>query len=477
MKIFVASMMHETNTFTTGRTDYEHFSPVIGDEIYHASKWEESSAMGSIQTLKSEGVSIFPSLFGSALPSGLLKREAYLKMKERILNDLQKADELDGVCLALHGSMYAEGIDDVEGDLLEAIRQDIGKDIPIVVALDMHASMTERMVNSVNGIVAYRTAPHIDMKETGVRAANLLLTLIREKMQTTIEWIQIPLLLCGEQSETNVPPMAELIAYIKQMEKESDILSADYLLGFPWADSTHNGVSVVVVGRQANQSSLKETAKQLARKFWAQRHRFDFTTEAYPFDEAVTVAIQDERQPIVIADSGDNPTAGASEDVTYGLKKLIESQVERALYAVIFDEQAWNVCQQTQVGREVALSLGRLDFEKDIPYQVKGKILLLKEVDGVGCAVVQTSGVTFIITNRRTAVTDPAFLQQLGINPFAYKVIVIKSGYLFPKYQKLAARKILALTPGDTNVMLRELPYKKVSRPIYPFDMEMNWRP
>ena len=180
---------------------------------------------------------------------------------------VKKAGKVDGICLGLHGSMYVDGEDDPEGDILEALREIVGSEIPIVAALDMHATVTEKMVKAANAFVGYHTAPHVDVYDTGCRAASVLLKVLKDDITLKMEWVRIPMLLAGEQSETDVSPMRELMVSLKEVENEDGIFSASYLLGFPWADSPHNGVSIVVVGRSEKADIISKAAKDLAHWF------------------------------------------------------------------------------------------------------------------------------------------------------------------------------------------------------------------
>ena len=379
--------------------------------------------------------------------------------------------------------MYVDGEDDPEGDILEALWEIVGSEIPIVAALDMHATVTEKMVKAANAFVGYHTAPHVDVYDTGCRAASILLKVLKDDITLKMEWVRIPMLLAGEQSETDVSPMRELMVSLKEVENEDGIFSASYLLGFPWADSPHNGVSIVVVGRSEKADIISKAAKDLATGFWGKRKEFTFTTEAYPLDEALTKALEYDRNPVIIADSGDNPTAGATQDLTLSLKVMLDRKITNALVVFIVDPVSWKACAGTGVGAKVSLRLGRVEpVLNGAPLKVEATVLSVKKACGIDCAVIDVNGITVIVGNKRRAayiaphpVYDPGFLDELGLSPNDYKIILIKSGYLSPQYRKIAARRMLALTPGDTNLILTDIPYKKVPRPIFPLDEDTEW--
>lgn len=477
MRIAVGSIMHESNTFTHITTPIEDFAPILGDAVFESAEWMgETAAGGIIQTLQSQGVTVVPTLFADALPSGVVETQAYERMRDQMLERIAGEKALDGVCLALHGSMYVEGYDDPEGDLLRRVREIVGPNLPIVCALDMHATITETMLDAVDGWTAYKTAPHTDKFDTGVRAARLLLKALREGVSLVCHSVRLPILISGEQSETDAEPMAGIIRDMDGLERMEGIYAASCLLGFPWADSPHASVAVVIVGDKERQHVVREKTMELAQKIWDLRHDFTFTTEAYPLDEALDVALADPRRPIVISDSGDNPTAGASEDLSIVLKRLIERQLDDVLVAVIVDPEAMASIVRAGEGATVDVPLGRTEYAFDAPkLNVSALVRRIAVVDGVQNAVLEIQGVVVVVTDIRVDVTDPGYLTTLGLDPEAFKIVVVKSGYLSPAYQNIAARKILALTPGDTNVVLSQLPYRKVPRPIFPLDPETPW--
>lgn len=481
MRIAVGSIMHESNTFTHITTSLEDFEPIIREAIFDSDEWlNHTSAGGILRTLSDHGVEILPTLFGDALPSGVIEADAYRRMRDEMLtiisDDIKAGNRLDGVCLALHGSMYVEGLDDPEGDLLERLRNLVGPDVPIVCALDMHANMTEKMQRAINGVTAYRTAPHIDKFETGARAAQMLLESLKDGTKLITEWIRLPIILSGEQSETDAEPTRTLMRALEEAGKQEGIFSASYLIGFAWADSPHTSVSVIVTGDRKRAQTVRATALHLAELFWERRHEFGFTTEAHELDDALSIALQDERRPIVIADSGDNPTAGASEELAIVLRTMLDRGIQDALVAVIADPDAMRIIEQAPRGEEISLKLGRIVPRPDGPkLEVAARVQNIDTVFNVRSAVLNIKGITTIVTENRIDVTDPQYLYQLGINPKNFKLIVVKSGYLSPAYQKLAARKIFALTPGDTSLELSQLPYRRVCRPIIPLDNDVAW--
>lgn len=479
MRIAIGGLSHESNTFTHRTTSFEAFDTVEGAHVFEKERWTaRRSTGGIIDTLAEVGADVVPTFFAKGLPSGTVEAAAFRRMADEITSGIEAAGPVDGVCLDLHGSMYAEDCADPEGELLERIRAIVGDETPIVCALDMHATITDRLIDNVDGITGYRTAPHTDVYETGERAASLLLDVVEGDADLVVEWEYLPMLLAGEQSETDAPPMDRLMDRLRSIERRSDVLSAAYFLGFPWADSPHGGVSAVVVGESSSQDVVRSTATSLAREFWECRDQFSFTTEAYPLNQALDEALDESDTPVIVADSGDNPTAGAAEDLTIVLERVLERGVDDALFAVIADREVVRTCREAGEGSAVALELGRLSTEPDASgLNVEATVRILGSYADVDAAVLDIDGVTVVVTPEPTAVTDPSFLRDLGVSPEDYGLLVVKSGYLSPAYQRLAGRTMLALTPGDTNEVLTELPYENVPRPTYPLDEKASWSP
>ena len=478
MQIAIGGMSHESNTFTRETTSLDEFDTKCGEEVYGSEHWMNHAVGGIADTLSDRQVEIVPTFFAKALPSGTVEADAFNRISSEIVDRIADGAPVDGVCLHLHGSMYAEGYDDPEGELLEKVREIVGKNTPLVCSLDMHATVTERMMDAADGFTGYRTAPHTDVYETGERAASLLLRVLKDQLEVTMDRVPVPMLIAGEQSETDSPPMNRMIEQLQEVERLPGILSTAYFLGFPWADSPHNGVSAVVTGTRSAAEVVQRRAAELAEEFWDDRRRFVFTTEAHSFKDALDRASAETDAPVVVADSGDNPTAGASEDLAVTLKQLLERGESDVLYAVLRDAEAIDACRDAGADATVCLELGRSSTAAGAPgVDVEATVRCVEDLDEMCAAAVKIDGVTVVLTDRRTAVTDPNLLRDVGEVPEEYDVIVVKSGYLSPAYQRLAGRTMLALTPGDTNEILSDLPYERVPRPVYPLDEDVTWSP
>lgn len=478
-RVLVAGMHHESNTFNPIITGEEDFNIYRGSEILDALN-DGDSISGIIRTLQADGgVEVVPVIFARAVPNGEIDRELYLGLKEELIAGIKAAGSIDALCLSLHGSMRIDGIGEAEGDILEAVRE-IHPDLPLVTSLDMHATVTERMLQCADGFVGYKEAPHIDCFETGAHAAQLTLEALKGTKLTTA-WCRVPILIAGEQSETTVEPMKSMIDALKTAEELDEVLAASYLLGFPWADCEENGVCALVVTKEDPGTALA-MAQDLGILFWETRRDFKFHTETYEPAEALAAALAAPEQPVYLSDSGDNPTAGSSADCTNFLKLILETPAAAALnpsilYAGIFDPAAVEGCRG-RVGEEVTLSVGaKFDTKTSSPLILTGTVkgfIPRWGAYGADIALFHTGGVDLILTAKHIGFIGPDMFEAFGIRAQDRKLIVVKLGYLTAFHKAEAARTIMALTDGSSNEKLASLPYEKVARPFFPLDTDFN---
>ncbi len=470
MRIAIAGLSHETNTFSSLPTRREDFVVRRADEIL-----DEPGFRDLISRL---GVEPVPILFARALPSGPVDAAAYRAFKEEILAGLAAAGPLDGIFLILHGAMYVDGIGDAETDLVRAIRSQLGDEIPIAARLDLHGNMTPEFVDRMDILVAYRTAPHRDVKATRDRALTLLVESIRAGRRPHTVMVRVPLLLFGEQTITEVEPMASLMAMLPQVDARPGILASSIMIGFAWADVPNAAVSVLVVAEDADRREVAlAQARRLAEAMWERRAQFGYDVETLPVDEAIEVALAAPESTVFVSDSGDNTTAGGAGDVPYVLERLLAHEAPDAVFAALADAPATRRCYQAGVGAEVSLVVGgRLDPINGRPLPITGRVTHLAPPEE-GIATVRVGGVHVILTRRRRAFTRLADFQQAGIDPLAHKIVVVKLGYLFPELRDVAPRTIMALSPGFATQVITDLPYRHVIRPIYPLDPKMQWAP
>ncbi|MDR0689461.1 MAG: M81 family metallopeptidase [Spirochaetaceae bacterium] len=490
MRILSGGMNHESNTLNPIITGPKDFVVFYGDEILKNGLLPGYASTGIINALKEAGAEIVPTVLARAVPNGVVSAPFYYSLKREFIHRTKEAlaqGPLDGVCLALHGSMKVEGLGCAEGDILGALRE-ILPGVPVTVALDMHATVTPEMLRGADGFVGYKTAPHVDCPETGAHAARMLLSVLKTGKRLTTAYRRVPMLIAGEKSESEAEPMASLIEACRRIETRPGILAASFLLGFPWADDAHNGVSALVTGFE-DALGVEAAAGELAAAFWARRKDFAFRSEFYGPQEALAVAyraaLEAGERPVFISDSGDNPTAGAAGDATDILERILET-LETAdklptplLYSGFYDAPATAACIKAGTGAELNLTIGgnwdTLNGRK-IPLRVRVETIV-REFGPFHADLVLVSyrNLRLTLTSKHIGFGEEELLPALGINPADYCLVVVKLGYLEPCFRSIAARAIMATSRGCSNEVLETIPYQKIRRPLYPLDPDMEW--
>jgi microcystin degradation protein MlrC len=484
MRILVGAFGHESNTFTPFLTTTDDFFARRGVETLRATSLRPGAFGGVVDTLRQHSdVELVPSLTAWAMPGGVVARETYERFKAGILD---AAHDVDGVCLALHGAMRAEGLDYCEDDLLADLRARVGPAVPITVALDMHANLIRDTMRHVDALVAYKTAPHDDTFETGQKAAELLLGILTQGVRPAIGFAKIPFLLPGEMAQTSLDPMKGMMDLVAAVERLPGVLSASLMNGHCWADVPDIGVSAVVV-TDGDAALAQAQADRIAWAFWARRADFAVSAEAYDLDEAVEKALAAPESTVFLSDSGDNPGAGGSTDVPALLAALLARGATGVVYAGMWDRGAVAACLAAGVGRAITLEIGgKLDVRHGRPLRVTGVVRSL--FDGViwrggqrqapgrtrpgPIAVLNVAGIDIILTATRHSFEDPLQLRVLGLEPLDYKIVVLKRGYLTTEFAQIAPRSILAFTPGCTNCRVERMAFGRVQRPMYPLDRD-----
>lgn len=476
-RIVIGGLHHESDTFnpiTTGRSDIR---VIRGNELF--SLKNRSSLCGEVDMLLSKGYELVPTLLARAVPNGEWDRQYYLQLKNEMLDMIKKAGRIDAFCLSLHGSMRVKDLGEAEGDLLEDIRA-LYPDTPIITSLDMHATVTKRMIRNCDGFVGYKTAPHVDEYETGVHAANIVIKILEEGVKPAMSAVHVPFMVAGEQSETSVEPMKSLMEYLRSVERQDKVLAASILLGFPWADTEENGVTCIALTDDDMKLS-ENISMEIADKFWSHRDDFKFYNETHMPDKAIdeTVKLLEKGiYPVVISDSGDNPTAGSSQDVTNFLSLIIEDgrlcNLNPCLcYQGFYDPEVCSLAFDAGVGGRIKTTLGaKFDKIKSQPIQIDAKVKALvkgwKGANGTDLALIDIGGIDVVITSLHVGCYDPEMMKVLGVVPEKCKVIIVKLGYLEPEIRQIARHSMMALTTGSSDELFERLEYKKMKEKMYP---------
>lgn len=476
MRIGIAGISHEALTFSPVPQTMQDFRVLRGPEALGY-----RGLADAVRALEFEPV---PILVASArCPSGVVEERTYLQLRDEMLDRLRDAGPLDGICLVLHGAMLVENIWSGETDQVRMIRAAVGREMPLAVRLDPHANLTEEFANKADTWACFRTAPHRDQAETLLRTLTLLTKCVRSRLRPRPVFIRIPLLLPGERSTTGVEPMRSLLEMAREIERMPGILNAEVLIGFGWADTWHAGSNVVVVAEdEAHLPEARRQARRLAQAMWDQRERFTFDQEiADSADDAIDTALRAPEQTVFITDSGDNPTAGAPGDATHFLARLLAKKVPDAIVAGIPDPAAARACFEAGVGGQITIKVGgKLDSVRGGPVTLTGTVEHLHRAAAptdASLATFRANGIRVIISDHRYTYHEPDDFRKAGIDPLRHRMVIVKLGYLMAPLREIAPREILALTPGYADMDFTRLPYRQVTRPIYPLDTAFTWHP
>lgn len=461
----------ECSTYGHIRTRYDEFTILRGDEL-------NASARFAVLKKRYPDVPFMGTIVATAVPGGPVARDAYDKIKAEFLDRLKALLPLDGLYLPMHGAMTVDGLDDAEADWYEAARKVVGPTCLLSASYDLHGNISKRIIDSLDMMSAFRTAPHIDKEETMFRACDMLVKCLKENIRPTLEWATIPVLMPGERSSTSWQPAKRLWAQLPELNKTPGVMDVSMLVGYVWADQSRSAASVVVTG--TNPANEEKVAKNLAQQYWDARKEFAFGDPVCPLDECIDKAMKSDVHPLVLADSGDNPTGGGNGDQATVLEALLKAGAKDVVFGGIADKPATDACYAAGVGKTIPLSIGAtLDPIASKPEKVQATVkALLQNVDPAKReAAVQIQGVTLILSAYRRPYHEIIDFTKLGIDPAAAKIVVVKSGYLEPQIKQMAKANLMALTDGAINQDIVNLPKNKNRPPTYPFVDDLTFTP
>jgi microcystin degradation protein MlrC len=475
MRIGIGGLSCECCTFSPLQSTATDFCVSRGDSL-----------LGDYDFLSAyKGVEFVPLLRARALPGGPIDAGFYSEIKNELLERLVSGGPWDGLFLHMHGAANVAGVDDAEADLFASIRRVVGGNCLLGASYDLHGNVSAATAGCLDILTAYRTAPHTDEHDTVRRACDLLVDCVRRGRPPVRAYIPVPVLLPGEKTGTGWEPGASLYAAIPGAIERYGLLDASVLIGYVWADEPRSTASVLALGAPgADPDRVQAAAKHLAGRFWESRRGFSFGTPAASADECIRDAMESGEFPVIVSDSGDNPTAGGAGDVPYVLERLLALGAEKALVAGIVDTDVFRQCREAGSGNRADLVLGgKLDTVNGKPLRVSGEVISIHDApwagggDGDGAAVIRTAGVVVIVTGRRKPFHTLDDFLAVGIDPREFAIVAVKMGYLVPAIRELAARSLLALSPGAVNQDITAIPYRRIHRPMFPFDPDMDWTP
>ncbi len=477
-RIAIAGLGIESSTFSPAVTHEEAFHARYSGEVFTAYPFMMDAA-----PLR-EQAKWFSTVVGKSLPGGAVTREAYESLVGKMLDSLKKYGPYDGLYFDIHGAMSVKGLDDPEGDLITRIRKVIGDKTLISTSMDLHGNVSWRLAQNTDLMTCYRMAPHEDAMQTKERAVvNLLERLKSGKGKPAYKaLITVPILLPGEKTSTRIEPGKSLYAEVAPLaDRQPGVIDAAIWIGYAWADEPRNHAAVMVVGD--DKTKVTQTAEKLARSFWNARDKFGFVAPTGKLADVLTKALASTKRPFYISDTGDNPTAGGAGDVTWTITQLLNRPEFKKpdgpslIYASIPDPGFIKKAVAAGIGGQVDGTAGAIvDSRFASPVPLKGTVtsIVKGDKDAEVEVVVKVGSINVIVTQKRKPYHEEKDFTRLGLTPRTADIVVVKIGYLQPELYDMQKDWIMALTPGGVDQDLFRLPYKRIQRPMFPFDKDMK---
>lgn len=487
MRVIVGGILHESSTFTVVPTTWDSYLErffLTGNEIITTLSGTNTAPSGFIDGAKQFGFEVIPTVYAEAHPSMPTPRPIFDAIVAELLERIRQVGKIDGVLLELHGSMVvgdldtADGLDDAEGHILTLVRELIGDEIPIVVALDIHANMSPLMVEKADVLLGRKTYPEVDMAARGRDCAAILHRIMQEGVHPTMALRLIPMI-WGMNQVTDQPPMNEAIAYLREIESRNGVICGSIAVSYYLADVPFMGSSVYVV--TDNDATLAQKyADELAD--WCCLRRAEWHYALPRTKEAIEIARNIGRYPAIFADTRDNTGGGSPGDSTGMLHAFIEAGLEDACILYIVDHEAIAACHSAGVGAELSLKIGGKSSPlqgEPIPMNVEVVALSdghfkysgpmyagLESTMGLS-AYVRQGGLHVILVSVGEQPYCTAFAQSMGLDPRQMRYIGVKSTAHFRAGFGAWAGSIQLVDEPSLHG-LGNLPYRRLGRKVYP---------
>ena len=401
------------------------------------------------------GIETYPIFFNRSVPGGPIESQYFRLTKDKFIAELDSLGTLDGVLLIMHGAIFVDDIDDPEGEWIEAVRDVVGEDCIVSVSFDLHGQVTDKIVNNINAFAAYRTAPHIDVEETYKRASKILADALISNQRPTVLWSPIPMLVSGEMSSTFVEPCQSIYKNLDSLDQRQGIIDSNLMVGYVWADTQRAAASAVVTC--TNKKVGTEVCQIIANLYWDSRQQLKFDMQSG--DISATIHSLPKNFSI-IADSGDNPTAGGVGDRADVLEAVLSKKIEHVLFAGIASESAYNELQKGNkfnIGGSFGGGGPNLELNADEVYFEEQ------------CAIARVQNITIVVSKRRRPFHYLSDFNHLRLKLQDYRLLVVKSGYLSPELQGLSCPSFMVLSNGAVNQDLKNIDNHHRKKPTFPF--------
>ena len=483
MRIAIAQVSHETNTFSSELTDQAAFairSWIEGDEIlkrhrgvrdYIGGMIDEAAALG--------GVTLLPTFAAITSPSGFIRAETWAEIKRRVLDGLRAVAPFDAICLELHGAGIAESTGDIEGDLLRTLRLEYGAAMPIAATLDLHGNITERMVDNADMLFGVKEYPHVDMYERGRDAIHHLNLMQRGLLRPSMALTRLPMVI--PTTTTFHGPLKAVNAHCAEWEAKPGMVHCAAYHGFPYGDSDATCVSVIAIAN-GDEALARQAARDVADFIWRQREVFAIDLPGAA--EGLETALSCPEAPVIVNESSYNPGAGAPGDGTWLLAELLRRNVPGTCFAHLADAEVVAAAHQAGEGARIAVSLGgKVDKLHGPPLKVEAEVVMNTRCRFIASTPMGKGGerdygrstrlrighVDVIVTELKSQLLDDEMLKLHDMPMDRYKVIAIKSSQHFRAFFETAAARIVTVdTPGISTFNFETFDFTTAVRYLYP---------
>ncbi|MGR3913033.1 MAG: M81 family metallopeptidase [Gammaproteobacteria bacterium] len=484
MKVAVGGFQHETNVFAPYKADYAAFEqrdewpPLsLGAQMLDNVRGVHLPISGAIARLRELGHEIAPLLWCSAVPCAHVRESAFERIAAMLFEALRNALPVDGVLLDLHGAMVCEHLPDGDGELLRRARA-VAAGVPVVASLDLHANLSNMMAEKASALDIYRTYPHVDMGDTGARAADQLDALMRHRLTRfpAAAMRRADFLIPLNWGCTLLDPAKSIYDFLAR--RAGKVAGLSLACGFPHSDVPEAVPALITYGFE--QRAVVTAADDLLREL--QRRELEFRGKVYGIEDGVTEALRlavDARGPVLLADTQDNPGGGGPGDATEILRALVAHHAAGALVGLINDAQAAKRAHAAGRDAEIDIALGGTSGVKDSrPFEAKFRVLNLSDgqfqatgpmlagarIDLGPVALLETGGVRVVVASKAVQAMDQSMFRHLQIDPAAAPIIALKSSVHFRNdFQQMAAAILIIAAPGPVTADLADVPFQTPS--------------
>ncbi|WP_163970436.1 M81 family metallopeptidase [Oceanobacillus halotolerans] len=484
MRIAIAQILHESNTFSNRKTTVDSFKDYewnYGEDIVETHCGVRNYLGGMIDKGNELDVELIPTFSTYCNPSGTITKQTYERLKDELIKGIQSKPNLDAICIALHGGGVTENHEDLEGALLKDLRNVIGYDMPIIVTLDLHGNLTETMVEAATALLGVNHYPHTDTYDRGKEAIDLTVKIVRGEVLPKMSLVQLPLLIFP--TTTYQSPAKDVNQLCWEKEKEKDVIDCTFFHGFARSDTAITGSSILSITNN-NIKKAKRISEDVAREVWQLRKKF---VHNHPSPEnGIVQALETEDYPVVINETADNPGSGAPGDGTFLLEALLKKNIPGTCFGFMYDPSVVELAHRNGIGSTINVDLGgKTDSQHGEPLPVKAYVKSLTDGEFIqtspmskGATVklgksvrLQIGNVDVIVCSTKSQTLDEQIFLLHGIDVNQYKIVALKSSQHFrAAFQPIAQKIITVDSQGISTSNAFYYNYKKIQRPIYPLD-------